>query len=90
MPTVCKVAERRINDGYDYFAWNHDNSPRHDWITNGYSQWLRSIGVENTREERINRYYDPEYAAVKLRMLERFCSRQALTADPLPIKSAPW
>ena len=40
--------------------------------------------------EHINRYDDPAYADVKLRLFERVCNRQALTADPLPLKSAPW
>ena len=51
-PTVCKVEERRINDGYDCFWWSHDDDPRYDWENNAYSKWLRSQGVENKRTER--------------------------------------
>lgn len=47
-PAVCKSVERRIDDGYDYFAWSHDNSVKYDWLGNGYSMWLRSQGIENT------------------------------------------
>ena len=31
-----------------------------------------------------------ENAELKAEMLERFCNRQALIADPLPMKSMPW
>ncbi len=51
-PAVCKVAEKRTDDGYDYFAWSHDNSPKYDWVMNSYSQWLRSQGIENRHIER--------------------------------------
>ncbi|MBQ1933788.1 MAG: sulfatase-like hydrolase/transferase [Clostridia bacterium] len=46
-PDACRTMERRINDGYDYFAWSHDNDTRYDWVMNGYTQWLRSLGLEN-------------------------------------------
>ncbi|MBQ7011160.1 MAG: sulfatase-like hydrolase/transferase [Clostridia bacterium] len=51
-PSVCRVAERRINDGYDYFAWSHDNEPKYDWVMNAYTQWLRTQGVKNARTPR--------------------------------------
>ncbi len=51
-PAFCKTIERRINDGYDYFAWSHDNSTPGDWLMNSYSQWLRAQGVENNRPVR--------------------------------------
>ena len=40
--------------------------------------------------ERYNLYDDPAHAAVKLRLLEALCDREALTADPLPVMRAPW
>ena len=46
-PAFCKTEERRIDDGYDYFAWSHDNSPSYDWLCNSYSRWLDSQGVKN-------------------------------------------
>ena len=51
-PAVCKTAERRIDDGYDYFAWSHDNSPKYDWLCNSYSRWLDSQGIKNETPER--------------------------------------
>lgn len=56
-PAACKVHERRINDGYDYFAWSHDNEPKYDWAMNGYTQWLRTMGIENKREARADSPY---------------------------------
>ena len=40
--------------------------------------------------EHNNLYNEPEYQEIKLRMLEAFCRRQAMTADKLPQKSMPW
>ncbi len=44
--SVCKTMERRINDGYDYFAWSHGHGPLHDWPMHDYAIWLRGQGVE--------------------------------------------
>jgi hypothetical protein len=46
--------------------------------------------LEVDSNERNNLYYDPSYADIKAKMLEKFCNRQALIADPLPMKSMPW
>ena len=46
--------------------------------------------LENDPLEKNNLYYDPEYAELKAEMLERFCNRQAMLADLLPIKSMPF
>ena len=51
-PAACPTIERRINDGYDYFAWSHDNNTPNDWLMNSYSHWLRAQGVENHRPVR--------------------------------------
>ncbi len=40
--------------------------------------------------ERRNLYRDPDHAEIKARMLEKLCDRIALTADPLPLTTAPW
>jgi len=51
-PAARPIAEPRINDGYDYFAWSHDNSVKYDWVMNGYTQWLRTQGVKNVSTPR--------------------------------------
>ncbi len=43
---VCQTTERRINDGYDYFAWSHGHGPAHEWMLHEYALWLRRRGIE--------------------------------------------
>ena len=43
--SVCQTRERRINDGYDYFAWSHGHGPQHEWPFHEYAIWLRNQGV---------------------------------------------
>ncbi len=40
--------------------------------------------------ETVNRYDDPEYLAIKARMLGMLCDRMAETCDPLPVRKACW
>ncbi len=40
--------------------------------------------------EHHNLYRDPSHAAVKLRLMTQLCDRMALTADPLPLRTAPF
>ena len=46
--------------------------------------------LETDACERRNLFYDENYISLKAAMLEKLCDRQAMCADPLPIKSAPW
>jgi hypothetical protein len=41
-------------------------------------------------DETQNRWDDPDYAAVKMDLLQRMCDRMAETADPLPAREAEW
>ena len=41
-------------------------------------------------DETHNRWDDPDYRDVKLRLLDRLAGRMARTADPLPERRAPW
>ena len=43
-PSACKMAERRIDDGYAQFHWSHHPGP--DWPANEYIHWLTAKGVE--------------------------------------------
>ena len=40
--------------------------------------------------ERDNRWEDPAYTAERSALMERLCDRMAWTADPLPVRRAPW
>jgi arylsulfatase len=41
-------------------------------------------------EERVNLWDDPTWLAQKAALLQRLCDRMAFTADPLPLRHAPW
>lgn len=41
-PEACKDTERRIDDGYSFFAWSHD--PFDQWTGNQYQNWLKGLG----------------------------------------------
>ena len=46
-PEVCRVRERRIDDGYDYSKWSHHPSeinPAGNWPMNEYTMWLTAKG----------------------------------------------
>jgi arylsulfatase A-like enzyme len=40
--------------------------------------------------ETHNRWGDPAYAGIQMRMLQRLCNRMAWTVDPLPLRRAAW
>lgn len=46
--SVCKVIEKRIDDGYTEFHWSHhpDRAGRGNWVMNEYSNWLVENGIE--------------------------------------------
>jgi len=46
--------------------------------------------LEADPSETVNRYDDPAYSSVKIRMLEIMCDRMAETCDPLPVRKAFW
>ena len=54
-PAYCKTRERRINDGYDTFAWSHDHGNPFSWEGNEYASWLREQGVEPPARPRPRR-----------------------------------
>lgn len=89
-PSVCKTMERRIDDGYDYFAWSHDNNSPADWLMNGYSQWLRARGVQNDRPFRedcrfVRTGLPAEYSQAK------WCADRAIEfMQAAAIKDLPW
>ncbi|MBQ9429616.1 MAG: sulfatase-like hydrolase/transferase [Clostridia bacterium] len=43
--SVCQTRERRIDDGYDSFAWSHGHGPAHEWQMHDYALWLKQQGV---------------------------------------------
>ncbi len=68
--SVCKITERRINDGYDYFEWSHGHGPQHDWPLHAYAMWLKAQGVEYAHPPREDCKYvrvgmSPEYHQTK-------------------------
>lgn len=46
--------------------------------------------LEQDPNETTNRWDDPEYDSVKVKMLKRLCDRMAWTVDPLPMRQAAW
>lgn len=46
--------------------------------------------LEADPSETVNLWDDPAAVPVKLAMLQRACDRIAFTADPLPLRRAPW
>ena len=46
--------------------------------------------LESDPSETFNQADNPEYAAVKMRMLELMCDRMAETCDPLPFRKSFW
>lgn len=47
-PSVCPDIERRIDDGYSFFAWSHHPAKAGggNWKCNDYTNWLTAQGVE--------------------------------------------
>ena len=47
-PSVCPDMERRIDDGYSFFAWSHHpaKAGKGNWSGNDYTNWLTSQGLE--------------------------------------------
>ena len=46
-PRVCRITERRIDDGYDFFRWSHHPSAidrKSNWPANDYTMWLTEHG----------------------------------------------
>jgi arylsulfatase len=43
-PSVCKINERRVDDGYSQFNWSHSDKAL--WPGNEYRNWLNEMGVE--------------------------------------------
>ncbi len=78
-PGVCKTAERRIDDGYDFFAWSHHPSGyRWNWPLNQYTQWLTEQGQTYKTEPHpacadVRFGMDPAYHQTK------WCTDRALT-----------
>ena len=55
--SVCKTRERRINDGYDYFAWSHGHGPAHEWPMHDYALWLHRQKAEYSHPLREDSRY---------------------------------
>jgi len=90
-PSVCPGTERRIDDGYDYFAWSHHPSGfRGGWPLNQYTLWLKSQGIKYRTEEfpghTCIRYgMKPEYHQTK------WCTDRALDfMEASRLTSRPW
>lgn len=47
-PSVCPDVERRIDDGYSFFAWSHHPAAagKGNWSQNAYTNWLTEQGIE--------------------------------------------
>lgn len=88
--SVCKISERRINDGYDYFAWSHGHGPQHDWPMHAYVMWLKSQGIEYANPLRADSKYvrvgmPPEYHQTK------WCADRAIEfIDNVKDFGQPW
>ncbi|MBQ7010114.1 MAG: sulfatase-like hydrolase/transferase [Clostridia bacterium] len=88
--SVCKTRERRINDGYEYFAWSHGHGPLHDWPFHDYAIWLKSKGVEYSHPAREDCKY------VKVGMSEelhqtKWCTDRAIEfIESVKNEGAPW
>ena len=90
-PSVCPGTERRIDDGYDYFAWSHHPSGfRGGWPLNGYTLWLESMGVK------FRKSAFPECSAVEYGMPEEYhqtkwCTDRALDfMEGCRLAGKPW
>lgn len=57
--SVCKIAEPRIDDGYDFFRWSHHPAPFDgtNWPMNEYSMWLAQKGVDYVTPDREDCIY---------------------------------
>lgn len=90
-PGVCKTTERRIDDGYDFFAWSHHPSGfRGNWPLNQYTQWLLEQGeIFQTKPH-------PECDSVRIGMKPEYhqtkwCTDRALTfMESAKRSNMPW
>lgn len=57
--SVCRVMERRIDDGYDFFKWSHHPAAFHgtNWAMNEYSMWLAQNGLDYVTPDRRDCHY---------------------------------
>ena len=88
--SVCKTRERRIDDGYDYFAWSHGHGPAHEWPFHDYAIWLKEHGVEYAHPVRDDCKY------VRTGMPEEFhqtkwCTDKAIEfIETVKNEGSPW
>ena len=66
-PKIYPMEERRINDGYDFFAWSHDSNTKGGHAMNRFAMWLRSEGVETVRPVREDCKYAHDGMPAKYR-----------------------
>ena len=91
-PHVCKVSERRIDDGYDFFRWSHHPSAigGNNWPMNEYNLWLSEKNVTFKTPPRedckyVNKGMDPEYTQTK------WCTDMAISyMESARQYSMPW
>ncbi len=57
--STCKIMERRIDDGYDFFRWSHHPAPfaGTNWPMNEYSMWLAGQGKDYETPNRADCSY---------------------------------
>lgn len=77
--SVCKIAERRIDDGYDYFRWSHHPAPFDgtNWPMNEYSMWLAQQGMDYVTPDRMDCVYVQTGMAEPLHQT-KWCTDQAI------------
>lgn len=77
--SVCKIAERRIDDGYDFFRWSHHPAPFDgtNWPMNEYSMWLAQNGTDYVTPDREDCTYVQSGMAEPLHQTT-WCTDQAL------------
>jgi len=83
---------------YDAMPWHQDPPAWATMVRTREHKLVRAHGLASgelydlSRDpgETQNRWNDPDYASVKMALLERMCDRMAETTDPLPEREAAW
>lgn len=83
---------------YNAMPWHSDPQPHLTMVRDERHKLVAAHGLgtgefydlETDPDETVNRWDDPDYAALKAELLLRLCDRMAWTVDPLPARIAPW
>jgi len=83
---------------YNAMPWHKNPKANATMIFDGRYKIVRVHGtdqgelydLEEDPTETVNRWDDPEYREIKIKMLTKLCDRMAWTVDPLPLRESPW